>query len=321
LETARGGILLRGTAYESNDISVFVNISADHLDLQGIRTVEGLARTKSVVVRVTRADGVAVLNADDPLVMAASKDVRAKKWLVSQRPDNPELASHVAQGGTALVAGQHTIVVQHGDDQRDLIEIDRVPIAYGGKARHMVENALCAAAVGLAFGLSDEDVRVGLASFENSPEHNQGRLNVVSVGDVTVIIDYAHNESGLTHLLDFTRLHLQPGHRLIAIIGTAGDRTDHSLREIGRIAAMESDIVITKSTQRYLRGRSADSLLGLYEEGIRLAGKTVFGREPDELSAMVRALNEARPGDAICIMAQEQIPEILAYLSSPTGGS
>lgn len=319
LETARGGILLRGTAYESNDISVFVNVSADHLDLQGIRTVEGLARVKSVVVRVTKADGVAILNADDPLVMASTTDIRAERWLVSQQPDNPVIASHVSAGGTALVTNESAIVVQQGQDQRELIAIDRVPIAYGGKARHMVENALCAAAAGLAFGLSDDNVRKGLAGFENSPEHNQGRLNVVKVGDVTVIVDYAHNESGLAHLLDFTRLHLKSGHRLITIIGTAGDRTDHSLREIGRVAATESDIVITKATQRYLRGRTIDNLLGLYNEGIALAGKSALATEPDELSALARAMSEARPGDAICIMAQEQVPEILAYLSSQSG--
>src|SRR5215211_5658800 len=56
LETARGGILLRGLAYQSNDVSVFTNVSADHLELQGVRTVEGLARVKSAVVRVTKAD-------------------------------------------------------------------------------------------------------------------------------------------------------------------------------------------------------------------------------------------------------------------------
>ncbi|MEX2315190.1 MAG: Mur ligase family protein, partial [Thermomicrobiales bacterium] len=69
LETARGGILLRGLAYESNDVGVFLNVSADHLDMQGVGTVETLAAVKSVVVRVTKSDGLVVLNADDPLVV------------------------------------------------------------------------------------------------------------------------------------------------------------------------------------------------------------------------------------------------------------
>ena len=68
LETARGGILLRGLGYQSNDASVFTNVSGDHLDLQGLHTLPELAEVKSVICRVTRKKGAVVLNADDPLV-------------------------------------------------------------------------------------------------------------------------------------------------------------------------------------------------------------------------------------------------------------
>ena len=51
LETARGGILLRGIGYAANDVSVVTNVSADHLGLQGIDTVDELAEVKSTVVR------------------------------------------------------------------------------------------------------------------------------------------------------------------------------------------------------------------------------------------------------------------------------
>ena len=57
-ETARGGILLRGVVSQSVDVSVFTNISPDHLDLQGVRTVEGLAWAKGVITRITRPDGL-----------------------------------------------------------------------------------------------------------------------------------------------------------------------------------------------------------------------------------------------------------------------
>lgn len=314
LETARGGILLRGIAYESNDVSVFTNVSADHLDLQGVRTVEGLARVKSVVVRVTKPDGYAVLNADDPLVMGAMAGIRAKTFLVSQRPEAASVKTHVEGGGCALLAAHGWFVFWRDGEKRSLIEIAKVPITFGGKARHMVENALCAAAACLAFGLSEEQVRKGLVSFENSPEQNIGRLNILRVGGVTAIVDYAHNESGLEYLLDFARLHLGEGGTLISIIGTAGDRTDHSLREIGRIAAEGSDSVIIKGTERYQRGRALSEMIDLYREGVRAGGKEPAAIEELELPALVRALDGARNGDVIAIMAQEQVPEILAYL-------
>ena len=48
LETARGGILLRGVGYESNEASVVTNVSSDHIDLQGIHTLPELAEVKSI---------------------------------------------------------------------------------------------------------------------------------------------------------------------------------------------------------------------------------------------------------------------------------
>ena len=69
-ETARGGILLKGIGLTRNDVSVVTNVSADHLGLQGIDTLDQLAEVKAVVPRITRKDGWAVLNADDPRVFA-----------------------------------------------------------------------------------------------------------------------------------------------------------------------------------------------------------------------------------------------------------
>ena len=77
LETARGGLVLRGMGYESNDASVVTNVTSDHLDLQGIHTLPELAEVKSTVARATRDGGWAVLNADDPLTAAISRRARA----------------------------------------------------------------------------------------------------------------------------------------------------------------------------------------------------------------------------------------------------
>ncbi len=76
-ETARGGILLRGVGTAVNDVSVVTNISADHLGLLGVHTVEQLAEVKSVIVRITKPNGWTVLNADDPLVRAMRSVSRA----------------------------------------------------------------------------------------------------------------------------------------------------------------------------------------------------------------------------------------------------
>ncbi len=316
LETARGGILLRGLAYESNDVGVFTNISPDHLNLHGIRTVEGLADVKATVLRVTRADGYAVLNADDPLVVALNGTLRARPFLISRQHDNPHVAAHRQQGGTTLVAENGAVSLTMNGTETRIIDLAEIPMTFGGRAGHMIENALCGAAACLGLGLSVEQVAEGLASFRNSPEQNTGRLNVYDINGVTVIVDYAHNEAGLKNLLEFGRGYRQASGRLVSIIGTAGDRTDDALRAIGTMAAKASDRVIVKRTSKYLRGRPVEEMDRLFQEGIQAGNGETAPIEPSERDALRAALTEARPGDVITMMCIEQVTEVQRDLSA-----
>ncbi len=86
LETARGGLMLRGMGYESNEASILTNVSSDHLDLQGIHTLPELAEVKATVCRVTKPGGLVILNADDALVAAVARRVRGGRRLLLARP-------------------------------------------------------------------------------------------------------------------------------------------------------------------------------------------------------------------------------------------
>src|ERR1700716_3076793 len=68
LETARGGILREGLAFDWCSVGVVTNVSPDHMGLKGVNTLEELARVKQVVVENVHRTGAAVLNAEDPLV-------------------------------------------------------------------------------------------------------------------------------------------------------------------------------------------------------------------------------------------------------------
>jgi cyanophycin synthetase len=310
LETARGGLLLRGMACESNDVGVMTNISGDHLGLHGVETVEGLAEVKGVVLRTTRPGGWVVLNADDPLVRGQAAGVHASIIWVSQDPGNPTIISHRLTGGRAVIAQDAWLVIARGEDAYQLVPLAEIPLTLGGQARHMVENSLCAAAATLAFGVKRDDVAAGLRSFGANPEDNPGRLHVYDLNGATVILDYAHNEVGLRHLLDLARLHLGENGRLTAIIGTAGDRTDEALREIGRIAAEEADRIIIKETRRYLRGRpNVDEMTALYREGIAAGGNPEQAVASGESEALDMALGDLQPGDVVAMMCIETGPE------------
>ncbi len=314
MELARGGILRRGIATQSLDVSVFTNISGDHLDLQGIHTVAGLARTKAVVSRITRPEGFAVVNADDDLVMEATENVAAKRVPVSQDPENPRLVTHIASGGIALVHEGELLMAYQNNDPQPLARVDEIPMTYNGAAGFMIENALCASAACWSAGLSLDDVRKGLLTFVNSSEQNPGRLNVFDLHGVAVIVDFAHNEAGLLVLLNFARSLIGESGSVYSVVGTAGDRTDSSIRELGKIAATWSDHIIAKDTVKYLRGRDSEELLGLYASGASEVGGATYEEAPGELDAVRLAVERAAAGDAVAIMGHEDAPAICSFL-------
>src|SRR5262249_48630211 len=158
-----------------NDVGVMINVTGDHLGLHGVQSVEGLAEVKGVVLRTTWPAGWAVLNADDPLVRGQAAGVRASIIWVSQQPDNPAVVAHRHAGGRAMLVDDDLLVHAWGEESWPLASITDIPITFDGLARHMVENALCAAGATLALGLTREEVGAGLRSFGADPADNPGR--------------------------------------------------------------------------------------------------------------------------------------------------
>jgi cyanophycin synthetase len=283
LETARGGIVLRGMGYESNEASILTNVSSDHLDLQGIHTLPELAEVKATVCRVTKPDGWVVLNGDDPLVAAVARTVRAHVAFFSRAADGAALPlvvrRHVAGGGRAYLVRDGWLTEVEGDAARPIVEIARVPITIGGLAGHNVANALAAAGGARGLGATIEQVRDGLLDFRPSTDRSPGRLNLFRLGQRLVIVDFAHNEAGVGAVLDVAEgIATGAAGRaapITAIIGTAGDRPDDTLRGIGRIAAARAQRVVIKETRRYLRGRSEQAVVGELLAGVKAGGGSV----------------------------------------------
>jgi cyanophycin synthetase len=330
LETARGGLVLRGMGYESNEVGVLTNVSSDHLDLQGIHTLPELAEVKSTVVRVTKPDGWCVLNADDPHVAALASRVRAHVAFFTLVPGgSARVRRHAAAGGRAggdgggrgYAVDRGTIVELSGGRSTPIIEVRRVPITIGGVARHNVANALAAAAAARGLGLSIEQVADGLADFRPSSDLAPGRLNLFRTGATIVIVDFAHNEAGVAAVLDVAE-GIAGGAAgraapVTAIVGTAGDRPDDTLRGIGRIAASRAQRVAIKETQHYLRGRSREGVVGEILAGIRAGGGStadvpVYESETAALRAEL-ASGDGRPR-VIVLMCHQERDDVFALL-------
>ncbi len=334
LETARGGILLRGIGYESNDVSVLTNVSSDHLDLQGIHTLAELAEVKSTVCRITRPGGWVVLNADDRLVVGVARRVRGRIAYFSLEPErSPIIRRHVARGGRAYVRQGSSIVELDGGRSTSMAAVVDLPITFGGIAVHNVANALAAAAGARGLGLSLEDVAAGLRDFRPSADLSPGRLNVFRLGSRIVIVDFAHNEAGLEAVLDVAEGIAGgaggPMAPITTIVGTAGDRPDDTLRGMGRIAARRSQRVAIKETLDYLRSRSRESVVEGLMAGIRSAGpgtqdaadvpvyETEVGALRGELTGGATG-PDGRParGRVIVLLCHAERSEVLEYLAA-----
>jgi cyanophycin synthetase len=329
LETARGGILLRGIGYQSNEASVLTNVSADHLDLQGIHTLPELTEVKATICRMTKPTGWVVLNGDDPNVASVARRVSAQVALFSTATARLDtVRRHLAAGRRGYVIERGALVEVEGDRRDELASIIEVPMTLGGLARHNVANALAAAAGARALGATIDDVAHGLRDFRPDADRSPGRLNLFRAGSRLVIVDFAHNEAGLSAILDVAE-GIAGGAAgrtspITAIIGTAGDRPDDALRGIGRIAAERAQRVVVKETMAYLRGRTRESVVNELLAGVRSAGRptdgiTVYESETaalrGELAGRTTGL-DGRPGAArvIVLMCHEERPDVFRLL-------
>jgi cyanophycin synthetase len=264
LETARGGILRSGLAFEQCDVGVVLNVSGDHLGLGDIETIEQLAKVKAVIAETVHPDGYAILNADDELVAAMADRVQGKVAYFSMEPDGDLVRSHVQQGGIAAIFDRGEIVILDGDLVHSIEHVDRVPLTLGGRAPFMIANALAASLAAFVRGVKVEVIRQALGSFRASAAQTPGRMNLFDLGRYHVLIDYAHNPAGYKAVGSFVKNWTGS---TIGVIGGPGDRRDEDLIELGTISATIFDRVIIKEDDD-LRGRNPGEVAELIVQGI-----------------------------------------------------
>ena len=316
LETARGGILLRGTGYSASDISVVTNVSADHLGLHGIDTVDELAEVKATIVRIVKPSGWAVLNAEDERVWRMRRETRATPYAFSLDPRAGGVAEALAAGGRAAVLDDGWIVVRAaGRRRRRLVEAASLPVTFAGASRYNIANALAATAAADALGVSTRHIRKGLADFAQDAAANPGRLNLYERDGRFALVDFAHNEDGLVGLVAVGRS-VAGQARFRLAFGTAGDRTDEILHRLGVIAAGADELVIAEKPH-YLRGRDRDEMNELLRAGAREGGYSgEIEALETELLALRTLLERAEPGDVCAVMSHSERADLFTWLDA-----
>lgn len=317
LETARGGILRSGLAFDHCDVGVVLNVSADHLGLGDIDTIEQMANVKAVLAEAVAPAGYAILNADDPLVSQMAKKVKGQIAYFSMNPNNSLIQEHIHKNGLAAVYENGYLSILKGDWTLRIEKAENVPLTLKGMAPFQIANCLAACLAAYSQGVQIEYIRAALASFTSSAAQTPGRMNLFDLGKYHVLVDYAHNAASYEAVGGFVRN--WPGEK-IGVVGGPGDRRDEDFVALGKLAAEIFDRVVVKEDDD-TRGRPRGDAARLICEGI-VATKPDCRYESilNETEAVNKTLDSAPAGSLVVILPETVSRAInLIEARSPVG--
>ncbi len=313
LETARGGILREGLAFDRCDVAVVTNIGlGDHLGMNYIDTVEGLAAVKRVIVENVAADGAAVLNAADPIVAAMAGSCPGSVVFFAKDCHQPVLAAHRAHGRRVVFVDGGELVAAEGEHEQR-IALAEVPLTRGGALGFQVDNVMAAVAAAWSVGLPWDAIRTGLRSFVSDARTAPGRFNVFEHRGATLIADYGHNPDAIEALVQ--AIDTMPARRRHVVISGAGDRRDEDIRRQTEILGNAFDAVILYE-DACQRGRSEGEVLALLREGLKDARRA---RSVDEIRGEFAAIDTALArleAEDLCLILVDQVDQALDHISA-----
>ena len=272
------------------DTVVFTNLTQDHLDFH--ETMESYYHAKlrlfqEFVVSASKTGPKrAIINIDDAWGVRLQAETPVPVWTYSLRRRADIYATNVT---LSMDETRFTVHTPRGSSD--------IHSALVGE--HNVSNLLASIGVGLAQGMSLDDVRQGILGFRTVP----GRFERVEAGqDFSVIVDYAHTEDALAQLLAAARQLRRERERIITVFGCGGDRDPGKRPNMGRVAAQRSDVVFLTSDNP--RTEDPGAILRDIEQGVLGLSASERGASsviPDRRAAIRAALLEARPGDVVLI--------------------
>ncbi|GAA4395696.1 cyanophycin synthetase [Actinomadura verrucosospora] len=324
LETARGGIVRRGLGYDRADVAVVTNITRDHLGVDDTESVDDLVDIKSLVAEEIRRGGHVVLNAEDEASagIAGRPGVRERDPVLryfALSPDAPVLARHLGGGGAGYSVRDGWLTEARGDRRTPILPAAEVAGSFGGHARHVIANALAAAAAARALGVPVEVVARALRSFDPHTR-NPGRGCVYQVGANPVLVDYAHNPAAVGAMGAFVARRW--GGAGVAAVTLPGDRSDELVSETARALAASFGRVVVYEDED-LRGRRSGEMTRLIVQGLRDARPDVRHHPAGDLKgALTSALDMAEPGEPVLLLYEKLQPvtELLETLGAEPAG-
>ena len=312
LETARGGIIKKGLAYNFADAAIITNITNDHLGLDGINSIEELSFTKALVGEAVKKDGFVIINADDEYSKTIINRFEAEKIYFSKFKENPLIQENIASGKIAIFIENNMICVINNNKKYEIISTKDLPISYNGKLEYNIENAM--AACGGLIGLKVDYCMIskGFMDFKLNNEYNNGRFNIYNYCDRKVILDYAHNIEGYKAVISSLKK-IKGKNGLIGVIGIPGDRKNDVGYAIGEICANNLDKIVIKE-DKDRRGRKIGEIARLLEKAILKTNKNANLKIClDEVEALKYAIDISNKNDIIVVF-YEKLDLLLDFL-------
>jgi len=261
-------------------IGVVLNVGAAHLGEFG--SVEGTALAKGELVEALGEDGVAVLNADDPLVAAMAARTSARVVLVGEAANATVRAADVTLDERGRAA--YTLVTPAGS----------APVRLAVTGRHQVGNTLAAAAVALEAGLAPAAVAAALGEVGIVSSR---RMDVFDRADGVTVIDDSYNANPSSTAAALRALAaLGRGRRMTAVLGYMAELGEYETsghQDVGRLAAeLGVDRLIA------VAGNAAPILEGAATVP---AWKGVGFLAADQAAAIAELRGDLRPGDVVLV--------------------
>ncbi len=261
-------------------IGIVINVGVAHIGEFG--SVENIALAKGELVEALPADGLAVLNADDPRVRAMADRTRARVVLVGEAPD-------------AEIQARDVVLDDRGRPGFQLVTPDgTAAVQLGVIGRHQVGNALAAAAVGRAAGLPLADLAEALADLRPLSTR---RMDVYDRADGVTVIDDSYNANPASMAAALHALSaLANGRRRIAVLGymaELGDDERSGHEGVGELAAcLGVDRLIAVGDLAEPIHRGAESVPNWKGSSVAV---------PDQSVALALVREELRPGDVVLV--------------------
>ncbi|GLZ29766.1 UDP-N-acetylmuramoyl-tripeptide--D-alanyl-D-alanine ligase [Lentzea sp. NBRC 105346] len=267
-------------------IGAVINVGTAHLGEFGSR--EGIAQAKGELVEALPEDGIAILNADDPLVAAMASRTKAKVVLVGEDSKADVRATNVELDEQARAS--FTLVSAQGEAH----------VKLGVHGPHQVGNALTAAAIALELGATPQQVAERLGAAQRVSAH---RMQVTERADGVTVVNDAYNanpesvRAALKSLATISRA-TQPARRSWAVLGPMAELGDDHVRahdEIGRLAVrldINKLVVVGDAARPMHQGAHLEGSWG--EESVLV---------PDADAAITLLRAEVRPGDVVLVKA------------------